>query len=59
MMNNKAIDTHTHLWSEAYLDKLGSLGSQGTEVAKGIRQSDSKKDLEHRFKNMNDSGIGK
>lgn len=59
MVNNKSIDTHAHLWSETYLDKLGTLGSQGTEVAKGIRQSNSKKDLEHRFKNMDDSGVVK
>ncbi|MEX5652365.1 amidohydrolase family protein [Staphylococcus cohnii species complex 1658] len=59
MVSNRAIDTHAHLWSESYLDKLGKLGSKGTEVAKGIRQSDSKEDLEHRFKNMDESGVGK
>ncbi|HHO5062394.1 TPA: amidohydrolase family protein [Staphylococcus aureus] len=59
MVSNKAIDTHAHLWSEAYLDKLEELGSKGTEVAKGIRQSDSKVDLEHRFKNMDESGVEK
>ncbi len=41
MTEIKAIDTHAHLWSEEYLERLGRLGSQGTEVAKGINQSDS------------------
>ena len=57
MTETKAIDTHTHLWNEDYLDKLGKLGSQGTEVAKGINQSASKEDLEKRFKMMDDAGV--
>lgn len=56
MTETKAIDTHAHLWNEDYLDKLGKLGSQGTEVAKGINQSASKEDLEKRFKMMDDAG---
>ncbi|MDK7951538.1 amidohydrolase, partial [Staphylococcus lugdunensis] len=55
MSNAKAIDTHAHLWSEDYLEKLGKLGSQGTEVAKGINQSASKEDLDKRFKMMDDA----
>ncbi|WP_353421566.1 amidohydrolase family protein [Staphylococcus delphini] len=55
----KAIDTHAHLWSESYLERLGKLGSQGTEVAKGINQSDSEEDLKKRFKMMDDAGVGK
>ena len=57
MSNAKAIDTHAHLWSEDYLEKLGKLGSQGTEVAKGINQSASKEDLDKRFKMMDDAGV--
>ncbi|MEZ7659076.1 amidohydrolase family protein [Staphylococcus aureus] len=57
MTETKAIDTHAHLWNEDYLDKLGKLGSQGTEVAKGINQSASKEDLEKRFKMMDDAGV--
>ncbi|MGV3273796.1 amidohydrolase family protein [Staphylococcus sp. 11261D007BR] len=57
MVQDKAIDVHAHLWSEDYLEKLGKLGSQGTEVAKNIRQSDSKEDMEHRIQNMDDSGV--
>ncbi|MBO1198232.1 amidohydrolase [Staphylococcus simiae] len=53
----KIIDTHAHLWNEDYLDKLGKLGSKGTEVAKGINQSGSKEDLNKRFKDMDDSGV--
>lgn len=39
----KAIDTHAHLWSESYLERLGKLGSQGTEVAKGSINQTQKK----------------
>ena len=56
MTETKAIDTHAHLWNEDYLDKLGKLGSQGTEVAR-INQSASKEDLEKRFKMMDDAGV--
>lgn len=53
----KAIDTHAHLWSEEYLDKLGELGSQGTEIAKNMNQSASDEDLNKRFKDMDDAGV--
>ncbi len=59
MTEIKAIDTHAHLWSEEYLERLGRLGSQGTEVAKGINQSDSEEDLKKRFKMMDDAGVEK
>jgi hypothetical protein len=46
----KRLSRSSFLWSEDYLEKLGKLGSQGTEVAKGINQSASKEDLDKRFK---------
>ncbi|PTG45122.1 amidohydrolase family protein [Staphylococcus chromogenes] len=57
MSEVKVIDTHAHLWSKAYLEKLGALGSQGTEVAKGIHQSESDDDLNKRFKMMDDARV--
>lgn len=30
------IDTHTHLWSNKYLDKLALVGSPHTEIAKNM-----------------------
>ena len=53
----KYIDTHAHLWSEEYLDLIKSFGAKGTDVAKGIRQSDSDEDLAHRFEDMDKAGV--
>lgn len=51
------IDTHAHLWSEAYLNRLAELGSPGTKVASGIKAGDTDKELAARFKMMDEAGV--
>ena len=53
----KYIDTHAHLWSQEYLEKLEALGSPGTEVAKGIKAGVSAEDLDARFKMMDEAEV--
>lgn len=52
-----SIDTHAHLWSDNYLDKLASAGSPDTEIAKNIGAGISKSDLEKRIAMMDKAGV--
>ena len=56
-MKEPAIDTHAHLWPDAYLERLGDLGADGTAIAQGMGASDSEEDLEKRFKMMAAAGV--
>lgn len=51
------IDTHAHLWSEGYLDYLESIGSTSTDVARGIKASNTDEDLKERFRMMEEANV--
>lgn len=51
------IDTHAHLWSEGYLDYLKSIGSTSTDVARGIKASNTDEDLKERFRMMEEANV--
>lgn len=53
----KYIDTHAHLWSEEYLDRLRELGATETDVARNLRAGSSEEDLAHRLSLMDRAGV--
>lgn len=52
-----AIDTHAHLWSNAYLDQLHENGSEETEIAKGMGAGTSPEEMDKRLKMMEKAGV--
>lgn len=55
----KAIDTHAHLWTVAYLDRIEALGSEGVEIARMMKATDSEADLAERFRMMDEAGVAR
>ena len=51
------IDTHAHLWSDDYLDKLASVGSSDTLIAKNIGAGTTDLEIEKRIRMMNEAGV--
>jgi predicted TIM-barrel fold metal-dependent hydrolase len=51
------IDTHAHLWPVEYLDFIEKAGENITQVARGIRATDSAEDLKARFAMMDKAGV--
>lgn len=56
-MEQRTIDTHAHLWSETYLDKLEALGAPDIAVARDIGAGCDEASLRKRFKMMDDAGV--
>lgn len=54
---HNAIDTHAHLWSEEYLDRLHDLGATETGVARNLHAGCSEEDLTYRLALMDRAGV--
>lgn len=53
----KTIDTHAHLWDNDYLDQLKKVGSEGTDIAKGMRAGNTSEEMINRIKMMDNAGV--
>lgn len=51
------IDVHAHYFNDEYLDLLVRFGSKGTDIARGLGAGATPKELQNRFKLMDDAGV--
>lgn len=51
------IDVHAHYFEEEYLDLLERFGSKGTDIARGLGAGGTPKEVQNRFKLMDDAGV--
>ncbi|MGW4392983.1 amidohydrolase family protein [Streptomyces sp. NPDC004685] len=56
-MDSLRVDTHAHLWTVQYLDRLERLGKTDTGTQRGLGADATDADLEHRFTLMDRAGV--
>lgn len=54
-----AIDTHAHLWTEEYLDRLKDLGSTETDIARDLGAFFTVDQMNDRLQMMEEAGVEK
>ncbi|MDY6065417.1 MAG: amidohydrolase family protein [Finegoldia sp.] len=57
MKNIKAIDTHSHLWTDEYLDMLKKFGSEETDVARDMGAFFTIDEMDKRLEMMDKAGV--